>query len=436
MFKRLTNALRSMLQGSKTVTFTELPDGVPLSKLGDYQSYLKAATKKVWASWKACDIVAQTVQGTDMNVRNRRDEIVENPPADLARILQYPNQWITAGEMYYLLVMHLKILGNAFIYKSETDLNGNRPKELYIINPKRMKIVPGTTTKIKGYVYSVNGNEVPFEPNEIMHFKRPHPDNEYWGLGDIEAGEEVFNSIINRDSWEGSFWKNGASPAGILRYEELISDQDQFDRIKAKWRKEYEGRENAGKTAIVSGKWQYNQVGLSAVEMQNLEQRKYSVQEIFMQHGVPLSVAGLENSANYATAKVQDTQFRRYTVLPMVDIIQDTFNTDFASGWGDFKMVWEVGGLIPSGDVINDFIPLFDRGGMTINELRSKAGLAPDPDNPLWEQSFINAGLLPLELAGIADQSATQQAALNIRDEFLKASLIQRNGHNVDHIRQ
>ena len=125
---------------TKAVTAIEtLFGGIPIHRFKDYESYLKAGTNKVWASWKACDIVSQEVSTTPVSiVRKGSTDPVEAP--GIIQIMEFPNHMQTFSELVYLTVMHLKFTGNAYWYKSEATHNGDRPKELYALNPKRVSI--------------------------------------------------------------------------------------------------------------------------------------------------------------------------------------------------------------------------------------------------------------------------------------------------------
>lgn len=104
-------------------------------------------------------------------------------------------------------------------------------------------------------------------------------------------------------------------------------------KAKDRWQKEYGGKENAGKVAWLSGDWSYQQLGLTPAEMQDIEKSKWSVEQIFLLHGVPLSVAGIKEAANFATADIDNQRFKEYTVLPDVLTLQDTINTDLVQGF-------------------------------------------------------------------------------------------------------
>jgi len=398
----------------KAVSLGTLISETPVAKLGDYQQYLQAGCKKVWASWKACDIIAKAVVDTTHIVRRKgsTDPVVVAP---LDALLTAPNQFETLADLLYKSVLHVKLTGNAFWYKAEANLAGDRPLEIFGLNPKRMKVAVGKDGTPVGWLHKTRGVDVPFSLDEIIHFRQPHPDNDYYGLGEMEAAEPLFKDTLNRSNYGESFWKNGASPSGILILKEKVTDEEAWEKAKKKWQDQYSGAKNAGKTAWLTGEWSYQQLGLSAADMQDIEKSKLNDERIFLLHGVPLSVAGLREAANYATAEIDDQRFRAYTVKPMVKLFEDTMNTDLVAGFGDnLEIHFNVAGLVNLTQVVLNYNALFDRGIISVNEYRERVGLPSDQANPLWDQHFVSAGLVPLELAGIAQADQTQQAAAAI----------------------
>jgi HK97 family phage portal protein len=209
--------LTHLLPKTKSVTSIEsLFGGLPIHRFGAYEDYLKAGSRKVWATWKATDIVAQTVMDTPMKVQ-RKGTSTEVKIPDLQLLMSYPNDGETWADLIYRTVFHIKWTGNGYWLKEGGTLADNsKPTALYNLNPKRMKIVTDTGRRVLGYIYSADGKQLLLDPEEVMHFKRAHPDNDHYGLGDIEAGEPLLNDHINRNKWAQGFWKNGASPSGDL----------------------------------------------------------------------------------------------------------------------------------------------------------------------------------------------------------------------------
>lgn len=422
------------IRGQKVTRIEDLFGGIPLHRFTNYESYLMAGTRKVWASWKACDLVAQVVQDTPYKVvRGKSADPITVQGLD--KLLTAPNPHLTFPELLYLSTFHVKLTGNAFWYKSEgRAADASQPKELWPLNPKKVSVVADKAGlgEITGYLYDRDGAALPLELEEVIHFRRPHPNNQWYGLGDVEASEELFNEHINRDTWRRKFWTNGAAPSGVLICEDIVTDQEEWDKAKKKWQKEYGGSENAGKTAWLTGKWRYEQLGLTAQEMEDLERTKLTVEQIFQVHGVPLSVAGVREAANYATAEIDDQRFRQYTVKPIVKrVFEDTVNTDLVADYGDnLRIVFDVTGLVNFTQVAQSIAPAFDRGWLSINEARQMLGLEPDEENPNWEQHYITGGLTPLELAGAANLAHAGQEAQAVAERFVREVLTKEKGAN------
>jgi HK97 family phage portal protein len=223
--------------------------------------------------------------------------------------------------------------------------------------------------------------------------------------------------------------------------DDQVTDKAAWEQAKADFKKKYAGLENAGKTILITGKWKYEQLGLTAQEMQNVELAKWTVEQIFMQLGVPLSVAGVREAANYATSEKDDIRFRRYTIKPLLKFAEDTINSDLVAGFDpNLQYRFNVQGLIDIGNMLQTFAPLFDRGVVSINEMRDVCGLPKVLNDPMFEQHFISAGLVPLELAGVAAADQSQQAASAISSRFIEQGLLENkdlrrralgNGSNV-----
>jgi HK97 family phage portal protein len=418
MFKRVRDFVGSLRV--KTVSgLISLYEALTLHEFQTVADYLRIGTRKVWATWKALDIIAQVVQTTPYAIyREGAKEPVKVP--DLERLLRYSSERETFADLLYKTIFHLRLTGSAYWLKSEATLLGQRPKELIALNPKRVRAAVDRNGVQIGWLYRAGGRpEIGFGMDDIMHFKRPHPDNDFYGLGDYEAGEELINDMVNRQNWGRQFWKNGAAPSSVFITEEQVTDQEQFNRMKARFHEQYGGEKNAGKTAFLTGKWSMQRLGLTSQEMEEIERIKLNVEQIFQLHGVPLTVAGIREAANYATAEIDDQRFRTYSVWPMVKLIMDTMNTDLVKGWGENLTIrFDVAGLVDVGKVVRDLAPLFDRGVISVNEMRMKAGFQPIKE-PQFDQHFISAGLVPYDLAGVADLGQTDDEAEKTVRRFL-----------------
>ena len=421
--RKLTGKTRpEILAGSKAAqanSLTRIPNrkdrqfienrvGVPIHQFSDLDSFLKAGSKNVWATFRACHITASIVASTMFNLRQGDDaDAQETGPA--FDLWSNPNLWDSRTELIYQWVFHMKLTGVAYWVKDEINSAG-QPNQLYPLLPQHVILTPSRTHGVAKYTYRINGNDLDFAPEEIIHFRRPHPTDPLRGLGDIEPSQALYNSYINGSNYEERFLENGAQPSGILTYkgtDEMPADMsdmedEEWGKLKKWWSGEYSGTKNAGKTAMLSGEWDYTRLGLTHLEMSSIERDKTNVEQIFMNHGVPLSLAGWTNAANYATARQDEINFRRYEVVPLIDIMVDKLNAEgvlFHNFSDKLKLTYEVSGLIDVEQVGKDFAPLVAAGGMTPNELRVKMGEAKS-DNELLDQYFAPQGAIPIEMAG------------------------------------
>ncbi len=374
--------------------------GVPISKFTDYGSYLKECTRKVWAQWLASHLCGDAVASTNVAiVRGREKRKATNAP--LEALLESPNPEQTLYELLYLCVMHIKFTGQAFLYKfPETG----RPQQLWTLNPKRVEIVANSDGTVNRYQLSLGQGmkkSLPFE--SVIHIRRPHPNNDFFGLGEVEAGEALLQGQVNAADWSSNFWRNGAAPSGVMvESGDNPPRPEDWEKLKRKFKEDYAGRENSGKIAWLYGKWEYVKLGLTMEEMQNIESQKWSVEQIFALNQVPLSVAGIKDAANYATAQLDEQRFRRYAIRPLCRMIADTLSSDLAELFGaGLRLEFELAELAVLEALMAGVGPMFDRGMLTVNEARKLAGLAEDPTRPEWNEPYMRSEYVPMVEAGV-----------------------------------
>lgn len=413
--------LSRMPLDKKERDFIEVRLGVPIHKFADYTSYLETGHKRVWATYRACKLIsAVIVSATYKMVKGEDDDSAEVVGAGF--FIDKPNPFDSWEELIEMWAFHMELVGNAYWLKDEIDLLG-RPKYLYPLLPQHVKIIPDKTNKVAKYVYKVGGQEIKYDADEIIHFRATHPNSLHFGMGSIEPSESLYSNYINANTLEEKFMENGAQVSGILVKDTSNDDDvdpDEWEAMKKKFNLQYSGKKNAGKTAFLNGKWQYHKMGLSMQEMQSIEKEKWSVEQIFLNHGVPLSVAGIEGAANYATSRQDEINFRRYKVVPMIDALIGKLNSDgFFRGRGqnaDLKLTYEMSGLIDVEQIIKDYGPLVEMGAMTRNELREMCGLSDIEDNPFLDQFMVSANIVPIEMAGFSDPLA----AIDAEEKSLK----------------
>jgi len=386
----------------KARPWIEFVSDFKLTKLKDYDSYQNAGTSKLWASHHAVSVISKALTSTTFKVL-KKDKLVDDDNHPLLKLMVEPNPVDSWEELLAVWPFHLKYTGNAYWLKDEINGKG-QPSALYPLLPQYIEIVPNKDTRVGQYLYRVNGRTIEIEQDEMIHFKLPHTNDVIFGLGDLEAGEMMFEDYINRNSLEGNYLAKGGVPSGILTRAEEVEDPDEWSRFTSKWKEEYEGLDNTGKTAFLNGDWSYIKMGLTPGELQTMQRSELTVKNIYTLHGVPLSVAGVESAANFATAKQDSIHFKKWTVKPMLDLLCNKLNSGktLTRNYDPaLKLAYELGGMTDIGSIVAEYSPLVDKGAMTRNELRRQCKLEEVKGKPMMDEFLVPQGLVPIDMAGM-----------------------------------
>ena len=147
----------------------------------------------------------------------------------LEQLLDNPNPTMSRFELFEQTIGMLELTGNAYWF-----LTGKAgiPEEIWTLRPDRITIVPDPQNFIRGYIYEVDGQRIPLEAVEVVHFKRWHPSNDYYGLSPLEAARLAIRSDRSMAEWnDNTFGQDKGVPAGIVSLKKDTTDTD-YERIK------------------------------------------------------------------------------------------------------------------------------------------------------------------------------------------------------------
>lgn len=255
----------------------------------------------------------------------------------LEMLLDAPNPYISRFELMEQTVGMLELTGNAYWFLAGDSLGV--PAQIWPLRPDRVSIVPDPVDYVHGYVYEIDGKRIPLEAAEVVHFKRWHPDNDYYGLSALESARIAVTSDKAMAEWNrNTFGKDNGVPAGIVNVKEFVSDAD-FERIKREWRGSYGGPQR--RTAFLRGggiEWQ--NIGLSHSELDFLKGREAHRNEILNIYGVPVGL--LSENATEANAKVAERMFIERTLWPKLVRIAQKITQELLPFWpGDYVAEFE-----------------------------------------------------------------------------------------------
>jgi len=211
-------------------------------------------------------------------------------------LLKQVNPFQTSNEFIALDTIYNELVGESYWILNNNGLG--EPAEIILPYPQKMSVVPAANFPyVKGYVYGTGPNAVPFDVEEVIHFKYPNPLNQYHGLAPAQAIGINLDAEQNADKWVNQFFYNSARPDGVIQFDYNLSDE-QFDKLKKQWSEKYKGVSKAHQVALLEGGGKYLQIQNTIKDMDfpNLKQKNRDV--ILGVWGMPQSVMGISENVN------------------------------------------------------------------------------------------------------------------------------------------
>lgn len=355
-----------------------------LSALGNAEAYLKAYGEIGWL-FACVSRIASSLGEAEWRLVSRRDgkeRPIDNHP--LLDLIHRVNPFLTGQELMEYTQMWLDLAGEAFWIFNLNRMG--QPMEIWPVPPNRMKIVPSKEKFIAGYIYRYGKEKIPFEPEEVLQFKYPHPLNMYRGLGPVQALAVDLDTESFAAKWNRNFFLNSARPDGVLEMAGQPS-QEQFDTLKKEWAAGHKGVKRAHRIAVLTGGTTYKQISLSHKEMDFGLLRKGGRDIILGAYGMPLHMLGVEETTNRATAESAEYVFARWVLRPRLQRLMHKMNEQFTPRFGEnLKLLYTDPTPENREEARLDAESGVQAGYMSINEARQLMGLEAIPagDVLMW----------------------------------------------------
>lgn len=311
------------------------------------------------------------------------NEVDSHPLLDL---LDKPNAETTKADFIYLLQSHKKLTGNAFALKIR---NGQQVVALRILPPDKitLDLQPPTSTDptvIRSFHYqdTIDGEKVDinYDPKDIIHFKKPNPDNPFLGLGAVEALAETIDLDNLTEETTKRFFTNGAITNFVLSTDNKVTD-DQLKRLQAEMKATYAGTKNAYKAMILGGGLKPVDISYTNKEMEFLGQLEWYRDKIMVGFGNTKASLGMIDDVNRASHEGSIIEWQRNTVKPDDESIVNTLNEYLVPEFGD-TLVLGFCDPVPEdrSDDITEVSDLYPIGVITLDEAREMVDLDPMED--------------------------------------------------------
>lgn len=228
---------------------------------------------------------------------------------------------------YYLLGGDSYVMGN---------FPGTQvPTELYVLNPTIVKIVKGTgVSSVVGYdVKLEDKSEARIDPAFMLHIKTFNPVDYYYGMPPALAAAHAIDSVNAAKDWNVALLQNDTRLSGAWISKQPLTEA-QFSELE-KALQSFAGSKGAGMAPVLSGEFEWQQIGTTPEDMDWLEGINMNAREICAVYGVPCQMVGIPDSQTYSNYQEARRAFYLETVIPLLNMLRDELNNWLVRRYGD-----------------------------------------------------------------------------------------------------
>jgi HK97 family phage portal protein len=330
------------------------------------------------------DVLAQEVSKIDFELYQvglSKGEIVytEVEEHPLLTLLDQFNSTTTKSDGLYNTQSHKKLTGDAFWLLTR---NGSQITDIHILQPDKVTLDLGDPNKgeplVRTYKYrdQVEGKdvEITYQPEEIIHFKKPNPKNPYRGLGAVEAIADTIDTDNLANLVQKNFFKKGAITNFVLTTDSKVTEA-QLKRLKADMKANNAGAQNAFELMVLSGGLKPASVGYSNRDLQLTDLLRWYRDKIMVAFGNTPAAIGIIEDVNRANSESTLATWKRNSVKPDMDSIVNTLNEFLVPIFGKNLILGYVD-PVPEDrtDDVTEATQLKNAGIIMINEARELLG--------------------------------------------------------------
>ncbi len=405
MFDFITNRFKRIER--KETPMVMYQSGYPVGEKNyDYKKIAKEGYQENAIVFRCVNEIAHGASAIDLCVYQGDVKLDQHPLIDL---LQRPNPQFAGNEYFQALYSFLLLSGNSYAVYT---LIGGQPRELHLLRPDRMKIVPSKTHIPSAFEYMIDGRvvhryDVDAETGEsdVKHFKMWNPLDDYYGLSPIKAASSDIDQHNYAARHNLGLLMNGARPSGAVIFKpkdesgmSLQLSESQRQQLMTDLNQRFSGSNNAGRPMLLEGDFDWKEMGLSPKDMDFLELKNMSARDIALCFGVPSQLVGVPDSQTYNNVSEARLALYEDTIIPLIKRVESDLNEWLAPRFGDnISVRYDIDSIPAMAErrkkTYENVVQAVREGIISRNEARERLGYEPIEGG---DDVYISANLFPL----------------------------------------
>lgn len=252
----------------------------------------------------------------------------------IEKLLKRPNSKQNGSEFIGMLAGSLLLRGNTYIYGNAGDLRSKKWTELFAM-PGEMKIISGGMfDPVKEYILNwATADEVKFPADQIKHIKTFNPSysitgSQLYGVPPMMPYIYSMDNVKSANVQANKQIKNGGKMGFVSpkNKEDQLGDT-QKSGFKESLSRAFRSKDELARIIPSSIPLDWTEIGLSSADMQLLEVKGASSDDIYLGYHVPL-IYRTREAMTYNNLGTAPRQFVYNAVAPVADMIAEAL-TEF-----------------------------------------------------------------------------------------------------------
>ena len=330
--------------------------------------------------------------------------LVELEGTELHQLLERPNPAQSYNTFIQELLAFGLLTGNRYIYgiTPQSGQNATKFKELYVLPSQVMQIHSGGLFKpVDYYTLEYNGqHQLPVE--NVLHIAdfNPYYDgtgSHLYGMSPLKAGLRVLDAN-NEAVTTGLKYLQNQMARGVLMSEEGDLNEVQARQLKDRFKKQYQGSKNAGDVVITPKKLSWINFGLSASDLNLIEQYNATIKDLCNIYSVPVQLLNNTDHQSYNNQKEAKKSLYVNSIIPQLIKIREELNRWLTPAYGNNLYIDFDFTVIPELQEEMDKVvtQMSNSWWLTPNEKRTAMSYGVDEEQAAMDDYYIPANLLPL----------------------------------------
>ncbi len=262
--------------------------------------------------------IAQRCSEAKFKMFSDNEEVEEHPLLDL---LNRPNPLQGQPQFLECLVGYYKINGEVFVHTPTAVTRQTAAVQMWIIPSVLLKEIKYDALGMPtSYHFQDGGKVKTISAEEIIHWKSFNPSDKRRGMSPIQAARGVLTQSNAGYAANAKLLQNGGAK-GVLTLDDAMGrlTPEQAEALQDRFEKKYTGATNWGKVIISGQKMSWQEIGLSAVDLNILESQKMSLRDICNVYQCPVQLFNQTEGSTFNNMQEAKRDFIDSAIIPTLN---------------------------------------------------------------------------------------------------------------------